>query len=297
MDQNDTILTVDKLNKVFGTVNAVDGISFGIRQGRCVGLLGPNGAGKTTTVEMLEGIKKPTSGTILYKGKPLDVSFKREAGIMFQTTALPDFITALETLRMFRDLYPQSMSIDKLVEACSLEEFLDRDAKRLSGGQRQRLLLAIALINDPEIVFLDEPTTGLDPQARRNFWKLIREIRERGKTVVLTTHYMDEAYELCDEILIMDHGKIIAEGTPDALLSRHFNDVVILLPAEDIPEEFHIDGMDMFRSNGTVEIVTADVNTAVERLIDNSISLANMRVRQRTLEDLFIELTGKELRG
>lgn len=297
MPQENAILTVEKLSKVFGTVNAVDGVSFAIRQGSCVGLLGPNGAGKTTTVEMLEGIKKPTSGTIHYKDKPLGPDFRQEAGIMFQTTALPDFITALETLRMFRDLYPRSTSIEKLIEACSLQEFLNRDARRLSGGQRQRLLLAIALINDPEIVFLDEPTTGLDPQARRNFWELIREIGERGKTVVLTTHYMEEAYELCDEILIMDHGKIIAEGTPDALLARHFNDVVILLPIDDVPSDFHSESLDVFRSNGSVEIITADVDTAIETLMQNNISLSHMRVRQRTLEDLFIELTGKELRG
>jgi ABC-2 type transport system ATP-binding protein len=297
MPQNGSLLGVARLSKSFGSLTAVDDISFAIRQGSCVGLLGPNGAGKTTTVEMMEGIKKPSDGEILYKGKPLDADFRREAGIMFQSTALPDFITARETLRMFRDLYPRATPMDWLIEACSLSEFLDRNAKRLSGGQRQRLLLAIALINDPEIVFLDEPTTGLDPQARRNFWKLIREIRERGKTIVLTTHYMEEAYELCDEILIMDHGKIIAEGTPDSLLAKHFNDVVVQLPAADLPENFHADGMDIFRANGTVEILTADVNAAIQLLLASNISLNNLKVRQRTLEDLFLELTGKELRG
>jgi ABC-2 type transport system ATP-binding protein len=297
MPQNGSLLGVARLSKSFGSLTAVDDISFAIRQGSCVGLLGPNGAGKTTTVEMMVGIKKPSGGEILYKGKPLDADFRREAGIMFQSTALPDFITARETLRMFRDLYPRATPMDWLIEACSLSEFLDRNAKRLSGGQRQRLLLAIALINDPEIVFLDEPTTGLDPQARRNFWKLIREIRERGKTIVLTTHYMEEAYELCDEILIMDHGKIIAEGTPDSLLAKHFNDVVVQLPAADLPENFHADGMDIFRANGTVEILTADVNAAIQLLLASNISLNNLKVRQRTLEDLFLELTGKELRG
>jgi ABC-2 type transport system ATP-binding protein len=283
MPQNGSLLGVARLSKSFGSLTAVDDISFAIRQGSCVGLLGPNGAGKTTTVEMMEGIKKPSDGEILYKGKPLDADFRREAGIMFQSTALPDFITARETLRMFRDLYPRATPMDWLIEACSLSEFLDRNA--------------IALINDPEIVFLDEPTTGLDPQARRNFWKLIREIRERGKTIVLTTHYMEEAYELCDEILIMDHGKIIAEGTPDSLLAKHFNDVVVQLPAADLPENFHADGMDIFRSNGTVEILTADVNAAIQLLLASNISLNNLKVRQRTLEDLFLELTGKELRG
>ncbi|KPK11735.1 MAG: ABC transporter ATP-binding protein [Acidithiobacillales bacterium SG8_45] len=294
---NDTpLLSIEQLSKSFGKLRAVDGISFAIKRGSCVGLLGPNGAGKTTTVEMLEGIKQPGSGTILYKGKPLDADFRQEAGIMFQSTALPDFITAYETLKMFRDLYPRSIPIEQLVQACSLQEFLDRDAKRLSGGQRQRLLLAIALINDPEIVFLDEPTTGLDPQARRNFWKLIREIGGRGKTVVLTTHYMEEAYELCDEILIMDHGKIIAEGTPDSLLAKHFNDVVVQLPAVDLPEDFDSKGMEVLRANGSVEILTSDVNAAIEALMASHVSLKNLKVRQRTLEDLFLELTGKELR-
>jgi len=294
---DDALLTISGLKKYFAGVKAVDGISFDIARGRCFGLLGPNGAGKTTTIEMLEGIKDPTEGSILYKGEPLSASFRREAGIMFQTTALPDFISGLEILKMFRDLYPRSTPIGDLVKDCALEEFLDRDAKRLSGGQRQRLLLAVALINDPEIVFLDEPTTGLDPQARRNFWELIRKIREQGKTVLLTTHYMEEAYELCDEIVIMDHGKIIAQGTPDELLSKHFDDTVILLPDEDVPADFNDSASAILRNNGTVELLSADVNQTVKKLIGANVPLTHMRVRKRTLEDLFIELTGKELRG
>jgi len=297
MTESAPLLEVHNLYMHYGVLRAVDGISFNISRGTCVGLLGPNGAGKTTTVEILEGIRKPTSGDILYKGQPLDARFRSEAGIMFQSTALPEFITTRETLNLFRDLYPKSMDLDELIEACSLGEFLHRDAKRLSGGQRQRLLLAIALINDPEIVFLDEPTTGMDPQARRNFWKLIKEIRNRGKTVVLTTHYMDEAYELCDEILIMDHGKIIAEGTPDSLLSKHFSDVVVEFPASDLPEAFDGQGLTVLRADGKVEILTPDVNHAVAILIAGQVNLANMKIRRRTLEDLFIELTGKELRA
>jgi ABC-2 type transport system ATP-binding protein len=155
----DALIEVDKLVKDFQGVRAVDGVSFAIERGSCFGLLGPNGAGKTTTVEILEGIREPTSGTILYNGAPLDASFHHEAGIMFQSTALQEFITARETLAMFQRFYTRSASIDELVAACSLESFLDRDTRKLSGGQRQRLLLAIALINDPEVVFLDEPTT------------------------------------------------------------------------------------------------------------------------------------------
>jgi len=297
MTDDTPLLKVTELRMHFGSLRAVDGISFNIHRGTCVGLLGPNGAGKTTTVEILEGIRKPTAGEILYKGEPLDARFRLEAGIMFQSTALPDFITTRETLNLFRDLYPRSMDIDELIKACSLGEFLNRDARRLSGGQRQRLLLAIALINDPEIVFLDEPTTGMDPQARRNFWKLIKDIRKRGKTVVLTTHYMDEAYELCDEILIMDHGKIIAEGTPDTLLAKHFSDVVIELPIADLPPDFDSEGLTVLRAGSKVEILAPDVDRAVELLRANHVTLANMRIRQRTLEDLFIELTGKELRA
>lgn len=298
MEQPDNpLLRITGLKKYFGDVKAVDGISFEIARGSCIGLLGPNGAGKTTTVEMLEGIKEPTAGEVRYKGKPLADNFRREAGIMFQSTALPDFISGLEALEMFRDLYPKSMPIDELVKTCALEEFLNREVKRLSGGQRQRLLLAIALINDPEIVFLDEPTTGLDPQARRNFWKLIGEIRQKGKTVLLTTHYMEEAYELCDEIIIMDHGKIIAQGTPDELLSKHFDDTVILLPEEDVPKSFNDGTSEILRTNGTVEIFSGDVTATVKALIRANVPLTDMRVRRRTLEDLFIELTGKELRG
>lgn len=291
------LLRVTGLKKYFGDVKAVDGVSFEIAYGHCVGLLGPNGAGKTTTVELLEGIKEPTAGEILYKGESLSDKFRQEAGIMFQSTALPDFISGLEALKLFRDLYPRSRPISELIETCALEEFLNREVKRLSGGQRQRLLLAIALINDPEIIFLDEPTTGLDPQARRNFWKLIGDIRQEGKTVLLTTHYMEEAYELCDEIIIMDHGRIIAHGTPDALLSNHFDDTVILLPDEDVPDHFSDGASEIKRANGTVELLSGDVNATVKALIDANVSLANMRIRKRTLEDLFIELTGKELRG
>lgn len=290
------ILTTKNLVKNYSGLKAVNGVSFAIEKGTCFGLLGPNGAGKTTTVEMLEGIIKPTSGEILYEGEPLGPHFRERAGIMFQTTALPDFITTQEMLELFANLYTKAASINELIKACSLEEFLDRDAKHISGGQRQRLLLAISLINDPDIVFLDEPTTGLDPQARRRFWQLIRDIRARGKTIVLTTHYMDEAYELCNEIIIMDHGKIIAEGTPNNLLSRHYNDVVVQFPEDDLPKDFQGSGMDIFRSNGTAEIITGDVDATVKALMLKNVSMENMQIRKRTLEDLFIELTGKELR-
>ncbi|MEJ2181214.1 MAG: ABC transporter ATP-binding protein, partial [Gammaproteobacteria bacterium] len=213
------VINVKNLVKKFGDINAVNDIDLHIDKGVCFGLLGPNGAGKTTTIEILEGIAKPTSGSVLFNGSVLGKVFKDTAGIMFQTTALQEFITVKETLELFSKLYQKTIPISELVEKCALDDFLEQDTRQLSGGQRQRLLLAIALVNDPSILFLDEPTTGLDPQSRRNFWKLIRDIKQQNKTILLTTHYMEEAYELCDEIAIMDHGEIIARGTPEQLLT------------------------------------------------------------------------------
>ncbi len=287
-------LQVDNLVRYYQGVKAVDGISFAIERGHCFGLLGPNGAGKTTTVEMLEGINEPTGGSILYQGRPLGRRFKDEAGIMFQTTALQDYITVRETLEMFKQMYPRTTPLPELIESCSLAEFLDRDTRKLSGGQRQRLLLAIALVNDPAVIFLDEPTTWLDPQARRNFWELVQGIKKRGKTIVLTTHYMEEAYQLCDEIIIMDHGRIIAQGTPEALLAKHFGDVVVQLPKADFPAG--CTQLEALANGDAVEIFSNDVNRTIHQLIELEVSLVGLRIRQRTLEDLFLELTGRELR-
>ncbi len=291
------LLQVRDLVKHFGGVKAVNGVSFSISRGTCFGLLGPNGAGKTTTVEMLEGISKPDQGEILYKDKPLGKDFRDEAGIMFQTTALQEFITVAETLEMFRRLYPRQRSMEDIIEICFLGEFLHRDTRKLSGGQRQRLLLAIALINDPEILFLDEPTTGLDPQARHKFWHLIDNIKQQNKTIILTTHYMEEAYSLCDDIAIMDHGKIIAQGTPRALLAMHFNDVILQLPGSDALEstlaQLHLD---VLHDKGVAEFRTGNVTQTLEKLLQQGISLQGLQIREPTLEDLFLELTGKELR-
>ncbi len=229
------LLEARDLVKVFPGVRAVDGISVAVERGRCFGLLGPNGAGKTTTLEMLEGISRPAAGQILYEGRALDRAFREDIGIQFQSTALQDFQSVRESLRMFASLYRRTADRDELIALCNLEEILDRDTRRLSGGQRQRLLLAIALVNDPRLVFLDEPTTGLDPQARRNFWGLIETVRQRGKTVVLTTHYMEEAQRLCDEIVIVDRGRVIARGKPLELVQAHFPAVVVRLPANVWP--------------------------------------------------------------
>ena len=298
MSTNTSIIEVRNLQKHYPEVKAVDGVDFKVNSGICFGLLGPNGAGKTTTIEMMEGISKPTGGEILYKGQPQGTQFRAEAGIQFQHTALQDFLTVRENLNFFRALYPEGLGMDELVSICRLENFLDRDANKLSGGQRQRMLLSIALVNDPEVVFLDEPTTGLDPQARLNFWELVNSIKARGKTVLLTTHYMEEAYNLCDEIAIMDHGKVIAMGSPDELLSKHFEDVVIELPEGDLGEAAgQVVHRRLDKVTPSVEIVSKDVNVTLQTLMQHGASLSNLTVRPRSLEDLFLELTGKELRA
>jgi ABC-2 type transport system ATP-binding protein len=291
------ILEVRDLVKRYPGLTAVDGVSFAVEQGTCFGLLGPNGAGKTTTIEVLEGITAPTAGQVLFQGEPLGPRFRAAAGIQFQTTALQDFLTVREHLALFSRLYPRTLPLDELVQLCALGELLERDARKLSGGQRQRLLLAIALVNDPDVLFLDEPTTGLDPQARRNLWALVESIRGRGKTVLLTTHYMEEAYTLCDDIAIMDHGRIIARGSPGQLLAEHFSDVVLELPRaalQRLPEPFP---WTVLAAGERVEILTDDVAATLRRLLAADIPLAGVQVRPRTLEDLFLELTGRELRA
>ncbi len=233
---------------------------------------------------------------MLYRGEPLGARFRAEAGIQFQKTALQDFLTVRETLALFTRLYPRRRDVDELIQSCALEQVADRDNRKLSGGQMQRLLLAIALANDPRVLFLDEPTTGLDPQARHNFWELIRSIKAEGRTVLLTTHYMEEAYYLCDVIAIMDRGLIIAEGSPSRLLEEHFDDVVLELPLEDfrgVPADFPLP---VLVASDRIEISTADVEGALQALLGRGVPLKRLRIRPRNLEDLFLELTGRELR-
>ncbi len=290
------VLEVRDLVKQYPGVRAVDGVSFSIRAGTCFGLLGPNGAGKTTTVEIMEGVTAPTSGEVLYHGERLGARFRAEAGIQFQKTALQDFLTVRETLQLFRGLYATGRQVDDLIRLCALEQVANRDNRKLSGGQLQRLLLAIALVNDPQVLFLDEPTTGLDPQARHNFWDLIRAIKAEQRTVLLTTHYMEEAYFLCDVVAIMDCGRIIAEGSPAQLLKDHFEDVVLELPREDFRGEPADFPLPVLVANERVEISTPDVERALRALLDRGIPLKHLRIRPRNLEDLFLELTGRELR-
>lgn len=279
----------------------MNNIAFDVYEGECLGLLGPNGAGKTTTVEMLEGIKEPDSGSILYRGHPIDGAFSNRAGVMFQSTALQDHITVLEALQLFQHFYVKTLGLQQIIDDCALSDFLQQPVSSLSGGQRQRLLLAIALVNDPDVLFLDEPTTGLDPQARFNFWRLIEKIKQQNKTVVLTTHYMEEAYQLCDRIIIMDHGDIIAQGTPLELLSRHFDDAVLTLPRTSELERF-LDScsvaqeIDFNRLEAVIDIRTADINETLQQLVKAGVCLTGMQLRERTLDDLFMQLTGRALR-
>jgi len=289
------VIRVENLTKSYKDVVAVDNINFTIAKGHCFGLLGPNGAGKTTTIEIMEGIIKATKGQVFYYGKPIDESMSQQIGIQFQHTALQDFLTVKETLNLFTSFYQHTVPHSELIELCDLSEFLNRDNRLLSGGQRQRLLLALALINDPDIVFLDEPTTGLDPQARRNFWQLIKNIKARDKTVVLTTHYMDEAQQLCDDVLIMDHGQVIARGTPRQLLSQHFDQVFIYLPAEQVPVAL-CQQNNWQVNEQQVEITTTDVEATIALLLAEKVSLTGLHVKSPNLDDLFLKLTGHSLR-
>jgi len=291
------VIEIQDLVKIYPGVRAVDGVTLSIAPGICFGLLGPNGAGKTTLIEIVEGIQQPDSGSVLYKGAAAGARFRKEAGIQFQVTSLQEFLTVRETLLLFSRLYPRTMELNDIIRLCSLEEFLDRDTRKLSGGQRQRLLMALALVNDPEVLFLDEPTTGLDPQARRNFWDLISLIRSKGKTVVLTTHYMDEAYALCDKIAIMDRGRIIAQGTPEQLLKEHFGDIVLQFPEEEVKDKLEDLQLCVSKQPGWCEIQTHDMNDTIKTLMDRGVSLSRMNMRSWSLEDLFIALTGKDLRG
>ncbi|MGH1370480.1 MAG: ABC transporter ATP-binding protein [Cellvibrionaceae bacterium] len=291
-----TIIEVKQLVKHFKDVHAVNGISFSIPKGICFGLLGPNGAGKTTTIEMMEGITAPSSGEVLYKGIANNPNFKHEAGIQFQSTALMDYLTVKEVLALFASFYPRTAPQEQLIAQCHLSEFVDHQAAKLSGGQRQRLLLALALVNDPDIIFLDEPTTGLDPQSRRNFWQLIESIKRDGKTVVLTTHYMDEAEQLCDQMVIVDRGQIIAEGSPKALLDEHFQHVFVCLAKADVPAALAEQLKHSVDSNDQITIESLSVESTLQTLIEGGAQLGSLQVRNPTLDDLFLKLTGHTLR-
>lgn len=290
------ILEVQHLQKHYKSVVAVADVSFSVDQGSCFGLLGPNGAGKTTTMEMIENIIEPTGGSILFRGSPRDDSFRQQVGIQFQHTSLLNFLTVKETLKFYRQLYTNPQEIDWLIERCNLEPILEQRNNQLSGGQRQRLMLALALVNRPDLIFLDEPSTGLDPQARHYLWDIVDEIKADGKTIILTTHSMEEAQYLCDTIAIMDGGKIIAEGSPSELIATHCSANTIKLPRASA--EAALEGLDLDCEvdASTILIRTANVDGVLTRLIGAGVDLTDMSVQSPNLEDVFLILTGKQLR-
>ena len=299
------VLEVRNLVKHYPGVIAVNGISFAIPQGTCFGLIGPNGAGKTTTIEIIEGLIPHYSGEVLYKGSPKTSSFKEEIGIQFQVTSLFACLTVKESLETFHNLYRDPMPLEKIIRLCRLEDILNRRNDKLSGGQKQRLMLAIALVNDPNLLFLDEPTTGLDPQARRHLWEIVETIKARGKTVVLTTHYMEEAQILCEEIAIIDQGRIIAQGPPDDLVREHCSGVTLSFPKHvpDINSDRFLKKIRMIYPDIKItdtstryEIMVTKANPCLEVLMRDGIDLSLITVRPQTLEDLFLKLTGRQLR-
>jgi ABC-2 type transport system ATP-binding protein len=290
------ILEVKNLVKKYDKVLAVDGISFALQQGICFGLLGPNGAGKTTTIEVIEDVIPPTAGEVFYKGAPRTPLFREEVGIQFQSTALLNFLTVRETLETFQSFFRKTATVEELVKLCRLAEFLDQYNDKISGGQRQRFLLALALINRPELLFLDEPSTGLDPQARRNLWDLIQGIKAEGKTIILTTHYMEEAQHLCDEVAIMDYGKIIAQGTPAELIRQYSRGITVVLPRHRFALEANRFPLPIREVKDTIEIKTDDINQCLEQLITHGADLSDITVRSPNLETVFLNLTGRKLR-
>jgi ABC-2 type transport system ATP-binding protein len=295
------------LKKHFGDVRAVDGLDLEIRPGECFGLLGPNGAGKTTTIEILEGLTTPDSGDVEILGRRWgehERELRARLGVSLQETRFSEKLTVFEMLDLFRSLYPRGRDPERLLEDLSLEEKRDARIGKLSGGQRQRLAVACALAGDPEILFLDEPTTGLDPQSRLQLWEKFERFRAAGRTVLLTTHYMEEAERLCDRVAVVDHGKIIAQGTPAELIAGlHAPHIVEFasdppLSAEDLKA---LTGVKDCRRRddrwfvGVASLVDA-VPALLARLDRGGSKLLTLSTHRATLEDVFISLTGRELR-
>ncbi len=292
-------------------VEAVRSLDLEVAQGECFGLLGPNGAGKTTTIEILEGLLTPVSGEVEVLGRrwggPDEEALRQRIGITLQETRLSEKLTVRETVRMFRSFYHQGPPDDDAIALVALQEKADTWVGKLSGGQKQRLAVACALVGDPELVFLDEPTTGLDPQSRRQLWDIIRSFKDRGRTVLLTTHYMDEAEKLCGRVAIVDHGKVIALGTPAGLIADLGGDHVVELgfpegspaPAPSsfagmpgVRSALAEDGMTVLRVDGLHAVLPA----VLEQVGRAGVPLDRLTTRQASLEDVFVQLTGRHLR-
>jgi ABC-2 type transport system ATP-binding protein len=307
IESPNTVIDVRNLVKSYNHKTAVNNVSFAVKQGEIFGVLGPNGAGKTTTLEMIEGIRTPDSGTAILAG--LDIRRQKRAvqriiGVQLQATALFPELTLLETLRFFSSIYPKGMDPRQLLSDVRLEEKARDHPQNLSGGQRQRLALALALVNDPKVIFLDEPTAGLDPQSRRMLWDIVLKLREQGKTILITTHYMDEAQILCDRIAIMDGGQIIALDTSAGLINRLGAQATIdcrldgKATSSDIRELPGVTGVR--RANERFMVYTTEMQPTLEALLtyaaQRSIPMTDLQVRTPTLEDVFLDLTGREFR-
>ena len=299
------VIQVDELRKQYGDVLAVAGVSFDVHEGEIFGMVGPNGAGKTTTIECVEGLRRPDGGTIRLLGEdPANRQrLANRIGVQLQESALPPHVHVHEALRLFASFYERSADVDELIERLGLADKRSAVFSKLSGGQKQRLFIALALVGRPEVVFFDELTTGLDPQARRSMWDLVREVRESGCTVVLTTHSMEEAERLCDRVLIIDHGAVVALDTPAALVSSLGVERRI---AFSLPDGVAAPALETSEVIARVEQIDSRVvvygrgdrfaSTVVSALEDAHVDFLDLRTEQPNLEDVFLALTGREMR-
>jgi ABC-2 type transport system ATP-binding protein len=302
-------LLIRQLRKSYGDVVAVDGIDLEIRNGECFGLLGPNGAGKTTTIEICEGLMAPDGGEVVILGRRWgedDRALRELLGISLQETQFSEKLTVVETLRLFRSFYRRGPAAEAVIALVQLGEKAEAGVGQLSGGQRQRLALACALVGDPELLFLDEPTTGLDPQSRRQLWDLIERFRAGGRSILLTTHYMDEAERLCDRVAIVDHGRVIAQGTPRELIAslgvEHVLEFAVSDGARlDSAALAAVSGIrTLDRQDGTWRVQVSELHQAMPALLGElrwqGAQLVQLRTHSATLEDVFVSLTGRQLR-
>ncbi len=300
-------IAVKNLSKRYGSLQAVDNISFEIERGEIFGFLGPNGAGKTTTLEIMEGLRKGDEGTILIDGKQLSRDYqeiKEIIGVQLQSTSIYNKIKVWEALKLFGSYYRHSLSLEHMLDLLSLQEKRNSYVERLSGGQQQRLSLGLALINDPRIIFLDEPSAGIDPQARHNLWAIIRQMKEENRTVVLTTHYMEEAQELCDRVAIMDKGRIIDMDAPQTLIRKqNLKSSIQFLVSDhlDISSLKNLEGVcDLKIVNKNATLFSDHPVKTLSSLMDlsrkKSFRVDQIVLKEPNLEDLFLELTGRGLR-
>jgi ABC-2 type transport system ATP-binding protein len=308
-DAREPAVVAQGLVKRYGDLVAVDGIDFEVARGTCLGVLGPNGAGKTTTIEILEGLKPPDAGTVRVLGRSWNDdprAIQERIGVQLQETDFQDKLTVVELLRMFASFYRDTTDIDEVVQTIGLEEKRSARVKALSGGQRQRLAVGCALLNRPEILFLDEPTTGLDPQARRRLWEVVETFKSDGGTVVLTTHYMEEAERLAEDLIIVDHGRVIARGSPASIIASLDADAVVqftLADADGLTDDdlTALEGVRSARHEGSTVVLsvvrTQQVIAALFALLaERGLELDDLRTHRPTLEDVFVSITGKHLR-